>query len=317
MAQYLPFVLQQLCGRPHALSEDMGNMIVAALSGRMDIRSLVTESETYDARSMRDLAEMGRVSAIEAADKDRPSLAAAQSELRYFEDQPYRLTPSGIAIVPVKGVLKRSWGIGPFSGATGYDGIMTQVLHAEENDAVKAMWFDGNSGGGTTDGLFDLTDTIYSTSARFGGKPKVFFAGDYAASAAYAIAAACDEVYTPELGMVGSIGTIMIHAEVSRMLENEGIAVTMIRSRDRKARGGPNEVLDAETLREFQEICDEADAVFTRAVGRYRPALTENVVSEMAGRVYTGNRALAAGLINGVKSEPVAWMELEQRIAQS
>lgn len=319
MSQYLPFLMDQIFSRPHALAPSTANMIVAALSGRMDFRSLQSEFDRMDARALSDLAEMGRVQATErqAAEKDMPSLAPAQRELDWFDGAPpYRLTESGIAILPVKGVLKRSWGIGPFSGATGYDGLWTQLMHAEENASVKAIWFDINSGGGTVDGLFDLTDTIYTNSARFGGKPKYAMAADFCASAAYAIAAACDKVFTPELGMVGSIGCVILHAEFSEQLKEDGVNVTLFRSRDRKARGGPLEKLDQTEIDELQESCEEADAVFARQVGIYRPALTEKVISDLDGRLYTGERALATGLIDAVMSEPVAWMELEREIAQ-
>lgn len=318
MSQYLPFVMQQLFDRPHALAVPQADMIVAALSGRMDIRSLETMCGTVDQRGLIDLAAMGRVEADqrEMKDNERPSQAVARREANSM-GVPYDLTSSGIAIIPVKGVLKRSWGVGPYSGATGYDGIFQQIMHAEDNDDVRAMWFDINSGGGTTDGLFDLSDAIYSNSARHGGKKKVAMCADYAASAAYCIAAACDEVYTPELGIVGSIGCVMMHAEYTGALEKEGINVTIIRSRSGKARGGPSEVLDAQTLKEFQEMCDEADAVFARQVGIYRPSVTEKVVSDLDGRVYTGGRALATGLIDRVMSEPAAWAELERSIARS
>lgn len=318
MSQHLPFVMEQIYDRPHAIAAPKAQMIVAALSGRLDVRSLMSEFGEIDARGMADLADMGRVEVLDrqAADKDRPSLAGAQAEMKYFDGEPYRLTPSGIAIIPVKGTLKRSWGIGPFSGATGYDGIWTQMLHAEENEAVRAVWFDINSGGGTTDGLFDLTDAIFTNSARFGGKPKVAMCADYSASAAYAIAAACDHVYTPELGMVGSIGCLIVHAELTGAMEQEGMNVTIFRSRDRKARGGMLEKLDPKTAAKLQEMVDEADAVFARKVGIYRPQLTEKVVSELDGDVYTGREALATGLIDEVKSEPEAWMELERQIAR-
>jgi len=320
MAQYLPFVMQSLFGRPHALAPAQAQMIVAALSGRMDIRALVDESSVMDARAMADLAAMGRISAAErgAGPADIPSMQSAQSELVYFGNSPpYALTDSGIAILPVKGTLKRSWGIGPYSGATGYDGLWTQMIHAEENQAVKAIWFDMNSGGGAVDGLFDLTDAIYSNSARFGGKPKWAMCADYSASACYAIAAACDRVIMPELGQCGSIGCVILHAEYSDALEEDGVNVTIFRSRDRKARGGPLEKLDATEMKELQESCEEADAVFARQVGIYRPRLTNSVIGEIDGRVYTGARALATGLIDAVMSEPEAWMELEQLVARS
>ena len=320
MSQYLPFVMQQLFNRPHALSVGTADMIVAALAGRLDIKSLASETETLDRRALEDLAAMGRADAVsrDAKASDRPGVARSWDE----DDVPYRLTETGVAIIPVKGVLKRSWGIGPFSGATGYDGIWTQMMHAYDNSNVRAIWFDINSGGGTVDGLFDLTDGIYQMSARFGGKPIYAMCADAALSAAYAIASACDTIMVPRLGMAGSIGCVIMHCEFSKMLEEEGVNVSIIRSRDRKCRGSELEAIDQETLDEFQAMVDESDAVFVDAVVKYRSStkgagatLTKNAISEMAGRVYTGNRALATGLVDYVMSEPEAWMMMERQIA--
>src|SRR3546814_2531370 len=61
--------------------------------------------------------------------------------------------------------------LGPYSGATGYDGLWTQLMHAAENDEVKAIFMPHNSGGGAVDGLEELAEAIYANSARFGGKP--------------------------------------------------------------------------------------------------------------------------------------------------
>lgn len=316
MAQHLPFVMQQLFNRPHALSVGTADMIVAALSGRLDIKALASESDVLDRRALEDLASMGRRTADErtAQDKDRPGVAG---DNEWWGETPYRLTETGVALIPVKGVLKRTWGVGPYSGATGYDGIWTQILHAYDNPLVKAMWFDINSGGGAVDGMFDLTDGIYQMSERFGGKPIYAMCADYAASAAYAIAAACDTVMVPRLGQVGSIGCVIMHAEFSKMLEEDGINVNIIRSRSRKARGSEIEALDQQTLDEFQEMVDECDEVFTEAVVRYRGEnrITKNAIGEMDGRVYSGPRALATGLVDYVLSEPEAWMMMEQQIA--
>lgn len=315
MAQHLPFVMQQLFNRPHAMSTGTADMIVAALSGRLDIRSLATESDTFDRRGLEDLAAMGRQMADNRKAEEGEAPPSVDCEDEYYGDTPYRMTETGVAIIPVKGVLKRTWGVGPYSGATGYDGIWTQMLHAYDNPLVKACWFDINSGGGAIDGLFDLTDGIFQMSKRNGGKPCYAMAADFAASAAYAIAAACDHVVTPRLGMVGSIGCLIIHAEFSKMLVEDGVNVTVFRSRDRKARGLEVEALDAEAIKEFQESCDEADAVFAETLGVYRKALTKNVIGEMDGRVYTGARALATGLVDDVLSEPEAWMKMEREIA--
>lgn len=313
MAQYLPFVMQQLFNTPLLLNSASAEMIVAALSNRLDIRSLATETERLDKRGLEDLAAMGREKAeVEMASGEGPG------KLNLGEDGdwlPYQLTSSGIAVLPVKGVLKREWGLGPYSGATGYDGLWAQLMHAFDNEKVKTMVFDINSGGGTPDGLFDLTDGMIEMSARNGGKKMIALVGSCACSAAYAIAAACDEISAPRLSSTGSIGCVIIHSEVSAMLKEEGVNVSVVRSRGRKMRGNPMEAIDEETLKEFQESVDEVDEFFVEKLAAYRPKLLEKNIVELDGRDVSGRRALATGLIDYISSEQDAWARVEQEIA--
>jgi signal peptide peptidase SppA len=266
-----------------------------------------------DERAMSDLAAMGRQAADDrqASADERPGVISLRGDEEWT---PYQLSTSGIAVIPVKGVLKREWGIGPYSGCTGYDGIMTQVIHAQQNDRVQQLWFDINSGGGAVDGCFDLTDAIYEMSARFGGK-KMTASASFACSAAYAIAAACDEIVSPVLGRTGSIGCVVICSEVSRLLEKEGVTVTIVRSRPGKHKPNGVEAMDDETLAYLQDAVDEVDEFFVERLTAYRPGLTEKSISELAGRDYTGRRALATGLIDFISSEPDAWARVEQDIA--
>ena len=314
MAQYLPHVMQNLFNQPLAIAPSTAHMIVSALSGRLDIRALEDMSMQMDERAMADLAAMGRMEVEARAAK--PKAAAPVAQVVETDYRPYRLTPSGIAILPVQGSLVRTWGVGPFSGSTGYDGIWTQMLHAEENPDVRAMWFDHNSGGGVVDGLWDLADAIYATSARFGGKPKWGMAADFSASASYALLAACDVVHMPKLGQVGSIGCLVMHADISRKLDKDGIDVTIVRAPEGKAKGNSVEPLDDETLADLYETVSEHNDHFVERLTVYRPGLTKKAVSETNGKVYTGARAMATGLVDDVLSEPAAWMKLEQMIAQ-
>ena len=312
-SQHLPFVMDEVFNRPHLLSEAKAAMITAVLSGKLDIRSLAGDFDTLDERGMEDLAAMGRLEVREKQAK----LSKHSGMARHSGDwTPYELTDSGVAVLPVMGTLRRAWGIGPFSGATGYDGLWTQFLHATENPKVKAIMMPHNSGGGAVDGLFDLCDAIYSNSARFGGKPVWSIAADSALSASYALASAADEVYVPTLGMVGSIGCVIMHADMSRALSDDGIDVTVIRSKDRKMRGNSVEPLDDQMRDKYQALVDAVDEFFAGRGALYR-GIDKKAVHETAGDVYTGREALATGLVTDVLSEPEVWMKLERKIAQS
>lgn len=318
MAAYLPHVMQRLLNTPLMLAPAEGKMVAAALSGRLDIRALEVESMKMDARALRDLAAMGRIEFdMRSAKKAKKDAAGPGAQVIDTDGwTPYRRTDSGIAIVPVQGSLVRTWGVGPYSGATGYDGIWTQLLHAQDDEKVQAIWLDINSGGGAVDGCFDLTDGIYAMSARFGGKPIWAMAADYAASAAYAVAAAADKVCMPKLGQVGSIGCIVMHADLTAALEEEGIKITIIRDPDGKARGNAVEALDEKTAADIFAKVHEVNLHFVDRVAQYR-GITKKAVSETNAMLYTGSQALATGLVNDVCSEPEAWMKLERKIART
>lgn len=313
VSQHLPFLMDEVFNRPHLISTAKAEMIVSVLAGKMDIRALAGEFKHYDQRGMEDLAEMGR---LEAREKKQKMSAHSGTAKHRGAGLPYELTDSGIAVLPVQGTLRRTWGIGPYSGATGYDGLWTQLMHAISNPDVKAIWMNHNSGGGAVDGLFDLAEAIYANSARFGGKPIWAMAADSALSASYALAAACDKVFVPRLGMVGSIGAVIVHATAARQLEEDGIDVTVFRSKERKMRGNAAEPLDEEMAEKFQSLVDEVDEVFVESVAKWR-GLSKKAVHETRADVYTGKQALATGLVNDVLTEPEAWMKLERKIARN
>lgn len=315
VSQYLPFVMGEVFNRPHLVSQAHAAMIVAALSGKMNISSLAGEFGIEDDRGLADLAEMGRMDARSRRAQERQHTPHTGMAKYDGWGLPYELTDSGIAILPVQGTLRRSWGVGPYSGATGYDGLWTQLMHASANEDVRAIWMPHNSGGGAVDGLCDLADAIYSNSARFGGKPIWAMLADHAHSASYWLASAADKVFMPQLGTAGSIGAVILHAEMSKALADEGINVTIFRSKEGKMRGNSVEALDQATIDMFQGMVDEVDAVFSARVAMYR-GIAEKTVHETNASVYMGRQALATGLCDEILSEPEAWMKLEREIAR-
>jgi ClpP class serine protease len=315
MSVYLPFMMEHLFNTPVALHPAKAEMICAALSGRLNITSLENASTKLDARALEDLASMGRRSVaftnerVLELEAKRPD-GGAQAQVREVDERPYDVA-GRIAIIRVWGTLTRNWGVGPYSGSTGYDGILTQILYAQNDRAVDKIWMDVNSGGGAVNGLFDLQQAIWSMNGAHGGKPIYAMAADYAYSAAYAIAVAADKVFVPRTGGVGSVGTVALHADLSKALEEEGIKVTVIRAPKRKFRGNPYEALDEETLAHLQEQIDDTTDLFQDRVAECM-GIAKSVVSETEGLDYMGRKAKAIGFVNEVLSEQEAWAKLEE-----
>jgi ClpP class serine protease len=74
--------------------------------------------------------------------------------------------------------------------------------------------------GGEVSGCFDLVDAIYAIRGK---KPIWGILNEYAYSAGYAIASACDYVTVPRTGGVGSIGVITMHVDMSKAIDSAGL----------------------------------------------------------------------------------------------
>jgi len=318
MAVYLPHVAQTLLNSPLAIHANKANVIASVLANRINLSSyqdMAISGGRLERDDMADIAARARRDAVAGI----PNLPAPQKTTDgWYGDRPYEISSTGIAIIQVWGTLCRTWGVGPYSGFTGYDGIMTSIDFAQNDPMCRGIFLHINSGGGTVDGLADCGDFIHACSARNGGKPIYAYAGDYAYSAAYWLAAACDKVFVGEMGGVGSIGIITLYADMSRALEEDGIDVTVFRSAPGKAlgMGGIEPLPDAEKNR-IQEQIDYLGSVFVKRVATYMPALTQTAVAETMGFDYIGPRAMAIGLVNDVVSMPDAWAKLERRIARN
>lgn len=316
MSTFLPFVMQQLANRPLMLRDADARMVAAALSGRLNISAYEDRFTRLDAEEMQRIAAGGRADADgrrAAKEKQGPKRGGFAGDPEFgaaFE------RVGGIAIIRIWGTLTRNWGVGPYSGSTGYDGIEIQLLEAIADPNVKAIWLDIQSGGGAVDGCFDLVDLIWSLNEKNGGKPIWAMCADYAYSAAYALATAADKVFVPATGGAGSVGVITLHADVSKMLEDEGIKVTVLRAGDRKARANQFEPLDEEEYAHIMGQLEEVRDIFVDKVAR-NMGLSKKAVSETEARDYMGAQAKTIGLVTDVLSEHAAWAKLERKIARN
>jgi len=164
------------------------------------------------------------------------------------------------------------------------------------DDNVEGILLDIDSPGGQVDGTQALADLIYS--AR-GQKPIIANIDGTAASAAYWIASAADEIFMNETGLVGSIGVYMVHTDYTAQEDGNGIKRTVIRSGPLKAVG--ELPLDEPGTAHLNDIVNDLFDVFVASVARNR-GIDEKIVREkMAhGGVAVGRQALSGGYIDSI-----------------
>lgn len=208
---------------------------------------------------------------------------------------------SAVAVIPVYGLIsQRSDFLSMLLGGTSVDQISADFRAALADPQVDAIVFEIDSPGGTIDGVPELAAQI---KAARGIKPITAHANTMAASAAYWLASAADEVVVTPSGSVGSIGVFAAHQDLSKAAELEGVTTTLVSAGKYKTEGNPWEPLSEEARTNLQEQVDAFYAMFTSDVARGRGVPVETVRAAYGqGRIVLAKEALAAGMVDRVES---------------
>lgn len=207
----------------------------------------------------------------------------------------------GTAFIPVHGSLINRFG-GAYGYVTGYSYIRRAHAMALNDPDVERIVFDVNSGGGEAAGCMELSEEIYS---RRGEKPTLAVVNSNCYSAAYAIASAADTISITPSGGAGSIGALIIHADMSKMLSDVGITVSVIRAGDRKAEGNPFEALSEQARAELQNSVDNSRKTFVATVARNRD-VSEKIINDTEAKTYSASDAKSIGLVDKVETPEMA-----------
>jgi len=255
---------------------------------------------------------------------DGTTLGAAQLRLKAMDDSDWTTKPKTardmyaverrVARVSVDGTLvHKLGGVEPYSGMVGYDCLDRIIADAQQNREVGAILVDADTPGGEVSGCFEFARKLRQTR-KAGGKPVIAMVNEMMCSAGYAIAASCDAVMATETAITGSIGVWTMMVDMTKALSEKGIAVKIIRAGDRKARGGPYETADDETEDKLVRWVNETWDIFAEHVAAGRP-ISKEAVLRLEGDWFTGNDALALGLVDAIDS-PEAIFEAVAALAR-
>ena len=230
-------------------------------------------------------------------------LSAAEVEARIGKGREAETAKrkGAVAIVPVRGVIaNRANLMSDFSGGTSSEQLASAFQAALADDDVKAIVLDVDSPGGAVSGTDELSSLIH---AGRGVKPIVAQVDATAASAAYWIASAADEVAVTPSGRVGSVGTIWSHQDVGKAMKKAGVATTIVKSdvspyKDEENPFGP---LGDEAHAHVKGEVNAAADSFVKALARNRNVTQDKVRSDFGkGRMLTADHAVAAGMADRV-----------------
>lgn len=268
-------IVAKVLSEPWAILPRRGQAILGVLARRFAGRVLSA-------------AEVEAAVGAEAAARDARVVATATGG-----------SPSGVAVFPVYGaIVNRAYEVERVSsgGLTSAERLGAALRRADADPAVSAIVLDIDSPGGSVGGMPELFETVASL-----GKPVVAQANTLAASAAYWLATAADEIVVTPSGEVGSIGVYTLHEDWSRALEAEGVTVTPIYAGARKVEGNSFAPLSDEARANIQSYVDDFHGMFVADVARGRGVSKSRVRSDFGqGRTMLAAEAKAAGLVDRI-----------------
>lgn len=291
----------RILNRPHVIHPAKAEIIVLAVAERLGLtgvdRGNHADVETYEHTML-------------AAGQDTGSAMGATYETRGYD------VMMGIARIEICGTLvAKNEMLRPYSGMTGYDGIRQNFLTALQDERVRAIALEIDSGGGEVAGCFDLVDMIYEAK---GIKPVWAILNECAFSGAYAIASAADRITVPRTGGVGSIGVVWAHYDFSQALTDAGVKVTFVQRGDRKVDGAPEIPLSSEALKRIQAEIDTVGEIFEATVARNRAlaGLSTASIRDMQASTFLGAEGVTLGLADEVAAPADAYGALLESLGQ-
>lgn len=215
------------------------------------------------------------------------------------EAKTYQVT-DGVAIIEADGPISKRLNLfSQISGGVSTELLKRDIAAALADPTVKGVILAIDSPGGSVDGTAELSRFI--REAR-GEKPIYTWTDGMLASAAYWIGSAADQVYISSgTTMVGSIGVVARHLDVSKAEEKQGIKTTEITAGRYKRVSSQYEPLTSEGRADIQGKIDALYSEFVHDVAENRQVSVDEVLTRMAdGRVFVGRQAMEAGLVDGV-----------------
>lgn len=183
-------------------------------------------------------------------------------------------------------------------GGTSVEKTQARLRQAVADPSIKAIVLNIDSPGGSVNGVRELADEIFEARNQ---KHIVAVANSLAASAAYWVATAADELVVTPSGSVGSIGVYTAHEDYSAALEQEGIKVTLISAGKYKVEANPFAPLSEEAKASLQSDVNEFYDMFVDAVARGRGVASRDVRNGFGeGRVVNSKNAKKEGMVDRV-----------------
>jgi ClpP class serine protease len=221
--------------------------------------------------------------------------AVAAKKMKRMDESGARTREGGIAVINITGpIFRYADYFTEISGGATIESLSRDFNAVLNDPGIKSIVLNIDSPGGEVAGTHEFAEMIF---AARGQKPIVAYVDHLAASAAYWIASAADEIVTDATGLLGSIGVVITLPNPGARSSRE---IRIISSQSPRKQADPTTESGRE---EWQTLADNLAEVFVSTVARNRGVSAETVQNEFGrGGIIVGEKAVAAGLADSIGS---------------
>jgi protease-4 len=189
----------------------------------------------------------------------------------------------GVGIIELRGLIVSS------------EQILKNITEFRNNPNVKSIVLRIESPGGAVGAAQEIYQEIKRTNEV---KPVVASMGSMGASGGYYAALGAENIMANPGTMTGSIGVIVKFPNLEGLFEKIGYRSEVIKSGPLKDIGASDRPLSEEERSLMQGLIDNVYNQFVQDIAAARSMPAETIFELADGRVYTGEQALDAGLID-------------------
>ena len=191
----------------------------------------------------------------------------------------------GVGIIELNGLIVSS------------EQILKNLTSFRNDPNVKSIILRIDSPGGSVGAAQEIFKDVKRTNEV---KPVVASMGSLGASGGYYAALGAEKIIANPGTMTGSIGVIVKFPNLEGLFEKVGYKTEVVKSGAMKDVGAPNRPLSDKERALLQGLIDNVFNQFVKAVAESR-GMPEETVKELAdGRIFSGEQAFEAGLIDGL-----------------
>lgn len=210
--------------------------------------------------------------------------------------RPVRRRPK-LGLVTISGMIAPGKGSGGGLGpkVAGAEAVVKALRAAGRDKGARAVVLYIDSPGGSALASELILEAVQRVARR---KPVIAYVDQVCASGGYMAALGAKEIWTSPHAIVGSIGVFAGKFEASGLMETLGIRRTLIARGENSGIFSTSRGFTPHERASLEAEVEETYQAFLAHVARARGRTKEEIHERAEGRVYSGTRALAAGLVD-------------------